>query len=71
MLFQIADQFDVDLHHFLVSQIQGVNQHVEVLDEACVVRDLGLVLDARDGLLDQPFLQHLVACALEHERKAI
>ena len=70
MLFKIVNQTRVKFHCLFIREVQSVNQHIEVFNESSVRGNFGLVFNASDGVLDQPFLQSLIIGAFKHEREA-
>lgn len=56
MLFEVVDHFQIDFNVFVGIKSEVCEEGVKVLHEVAEDGDLGLLLDERDGLGDQPFL---------------
>lgn len=70
MLFEVVDEFEVDLDVLIVIEGEFCEKGVEVFDEVAEDGDLGFLLDEGDGPGDQPLLGGFTADALVEQREA-
>lgn len=70
MLFEVVDEFEVDLHVLVIVEGELSEECLKVFDEVAEDGDLGFLLDEGDRSSDQPLLDGCAVDALVDQREA-